>query len=437
MVTVIQMSETMCRAAFNSVFRAVNEARQRYRVLKGSAGSGKSVDIAQDYIIKLMDMRYQGANLLVLRKAEASNTNSTFAELVGAIFRVCGDHADQLWRITSNPMKITCLTTGSSIIFRGMNDLRQREKVKSVTFPRGKLTWIWLEEATEFEEADIDILDDRLRGELPNPNLYYQITMTFNPISASHWIKRRYFDVDAAEIFTHHSTYLNNRFIDAAYHRRMEMRREVDPEGYKVYGLGEWGEEGGLILPNYRVEEFDTDPSRFDSRVYGHDFGFNHANALLDVRFKDGEIYVCDEIYETGKDMGEIISIADARGVDKHVRMWCDSAEPDRIKMLWKRGYRAYPVKKDHNSVRAQIDYLKQTRIHIHPRCQNTIKEIQAWKWKKNPTTGFYEDEPVEFFDDAMAALRYSVEDARRGRGTMKISDAALRRNTPSARRIA
>ena len=31
---------------FNPIFRRVNESRQRYVVLKGSAGSGKSVNIA-------------------------------------------------------------------------------------------------------------------------------------------------------------------------------------------------------------------------------------------------------------------------------------------------------------------------------------------------------------------------------------------------------
>jgi phage terminase large subunit len=80
------------------------------------------------------------------------------------------------------------------VIFRGVNDARDREKLKSINFPHGKLTWIWVEEATELQESDVDILDDRLRGVLPNPNLYYQITFTFNPVSASHWIKRKYFN---------------------------------------------------------------------------------------------------------------------------------------------------------------------------------------------------------------------------------------------------
>ncbi len=94
--------------------------------------------------------------------------------------------------------------------------------------------------------------------------------------------------------------------------------------------------------------------------------------------------------------------------------MWCDSAEPDRIKMWQKAGYKARPVKKEPGSVAAQIDYLKQNRIHIHTDCVWTTKEIQQWKWRKDEKTNKYTDEPVNFFDDAMAMLRYSIEFERR-----------------------
>lgn len=405
------------KVGFNRIFREVNQSKKRYRVLKGSAGSGKSVNIAQDYILKLMDKRYKGANLLVVRKVEESNRDSTFAELVGAINRICGERADDIWDTKSTPLQIVCKITGNTVIFRGMNDAKQREKVKSITFKQGKLTWIWVEEATELQETDIDILDDRLRGHLDNPNLYYQMTFTFNPVSASHWVKAKYFDVQHEDILTHSSTYLDNRFIDPAYHKRMMLRKERDPEGYKVYGLGEWGETGGLILQNYVVKEFPTGAESFDRKLYAQDFGYNHANAILDIGFKDGNLYICDEIYVHELDTNEIIAIAERKGLDKSLLMWCDSAEPDRINMWKKAGYRARPVKKEPNSVAAQIDYLKQLQIYIHPQCVNTLKEIQQWKWKLDTTTNQYLDVPVDVFDDAMAALRYSVEEYRRGPG--------------------
>jgi len=408
---------TAVKVGFNRHFKDVNQTNKRYRILKGSAGSGKSVNIAQDYIIKLSDPKYRGANLLCVRKIDATNRNSTFAELTGAVNRIFGPKAASHWKVTSSPLMLTNLVTGNSVIFRGVQHDGDREKLKSITFPNGKLTWIWVEEGTELMESDLDILDDRLRGHLTNPNLYYQITITFNPVSASHWIKRKFFDFEDEDIFTHHSTYRTNRFIDEAYHRRMERRKIQDPDGYRVYGLGEWGELGGLILNNYTIHEFDTSFERFDSMNNAQDFGFNHANALLEVGWKDGELFITDEIYVHEKDTNEIIEMADEKGIKKHLTMWCDSAEPDRIKMWKKAGYKAKAVVKNPNSVKAQIDYLKGIKIHIHPRCVNTITEIQQWKWKKDQKTGLYLDEPLEFMDDAMAALRYAVEEKRKQRG--------------------
>lgn len=72
-----------------------------------------------------------------------------------------------------------------------MNDEKQREKLKSITFQRGKLTDVWCEEATELTQADLEIIDDRLRGELPEGQ-FYQIRLTFNPVNKNHWIKRSF-----------------------------------------------------------------------------------------------------------------------------------------------------------------------------------------------------------------------------------------------------
>lgn len=406
----------------NPCFMDVDRSTKRYIVMKGSAGSGKSVDTAQNYILRLM--RDKGRNLVCIRKADITNRDSTFAELTAAIYRMFGDKADQYWKINMSTLQLTCKSNGNKIIFRGMNDDKQREKLKSITFQRGKLTDVWCEEATELTQADVEIIDDRLRGELP-PGLFYQIRMTFNPVNRNHWIKKIYFDRQDPDVLTHHSTYLGNRFIDAAYHRRMERRKEVDPEGYRIYGLGEWGEIGGLILHNWEIKEISQNLNDYDDVAIGQDFGFNHANAILLLGIKDDEIYVLSEIYVFEKETAEIIPLALEAGIPKNKVMWCDSAEPDRIKMWQKAGFKAKGVDKGGSagSVRAQIDWLKgvaeknkavKRKIYVHPHCVNTIKELQQWKWKKDDRTGEYLDEPVPFQDDAMAALRYGVEGWRK-----------------------
>lgn len=144
----------------------------------------------------------------------------------------------------------------------------------------------------------------------------------------------------------------------------------------------------------------------------------NHANVILLLGEKDDDLYILREIYVFEKDTSEIISMAESIGVPKNKMMWCDSAEPDRIKMWKKAGYRAKGVDKggSKGSIKAQIDWMKQRRIFVHPSCVNTIRELQQWKWQKDERTGEYLDEPVAFQDDAMAALRYGVESWRKAK---------------------
>lgn len=408
----------------NKVFRDISRSTARYRIWKGGAGSGKSTEIAIGKIKKLSDPRFKGCNLLCVRKVNATNRDSTFAELKKAARRIFGDMVDRVWQFPDGrnvSLYAKCLVTGAEVLFRGCYNQDDIEKIKSITFERGNLTDIWIEEATEITESDFEILDDRLRGQLRD-GLFYQIDLSFNPVPS--WIKKRFFDMPDKNAFICESTYKDNRFIDKAFWDRMEERRIRDPEGYRIYGAGEWGQLGGIIFNNWEVREFDT--TQFNVRSYGQDFGFNHPNVLLDLGFKDGNIYICREMTRTGFDTNEIIQEAIRCGWSKTVEMWCDSAEPDRIKMWRAAGFNAKPVSKEKNSIKGQIEWLKgivskntvvNRRIYIHPDCVNTIKEIQQYRWKHDAKENVYLDEPVDFFDDHMAALRYGIERLRKPRG--------------------
>lgn len=393
----------------NKAFSEVHRSKKRYIALKGSAGSGKSVDTAQQYLIRLL--KDKGRNLVCIRKSDVTNRDSTYAELTGAIYRL---GLDKYFECRLSPLQIRCIN-GNMIIFRGVNDEKQREKLKSITFQKGKLTDVWIEEATELTQSDFEIIDDRLRGNLPSGQ-FYQIKMTFNPVNKNHWIKKQFFDRQDENTLTCHSSYLDNRFIDDAYKARMKRRKEVDPDGYRIYGLGDWGEIGGLVLKNWEVADISQNANDYDDVAIGQDFGFNHANAILQLAIKDDDIYILKEIYVYEKDTSEIIDIADK--MDLVGKMWCDSAEPDRIKTWKKAGYKAEGVTKEKTTGQkyqaTQIDWLKRRKIYIHPSCVNTMREIEQWKWKRDEQSGKYLDEPVPFFDDAMAALRYGIEGWRK-----------------------
>lgn len=419
----------------NKSFQAVHRSKHKIIAMKGSAGSGKSVDTAQGYIVRLL--KDKGRNLLCVRKSEVTNRDSTFAELVSAKNRM--GIPDNILRFTTNPMR-GIFANGNEILFRGVNNSKEQEKLKSITVKKGDLTDIWVEEATELTRENVDILEDRLRGQLPK-GLFYQMKLTFNPVSKSHWLKKYYFDRKDPDVLTHHSTYEDNRFIDEGYKARMLRRKELDPEGYRIYGLGEWGELRGLILEEGRnwfigqdyepgmqlgmskiadqngdnIVTVSQNLSDYDRLAIGQDFGFNHANAIYLYGMKGDDIYVIRGLYVHEKTTSQIIEMANDYNIfPRDVPMWCDSAEPDRIQEWQTADYDARPVVKEQNSIQAQIDYIKSHRIFVHHSCVDFIKELQQWKWKYDDKTDVYYDVPVDFMDDAMASFRYGVEGWRK-----------------------
>lgn len=402
-------------AKFNACFKEINDYQGRYRIFVGGAGSGKSVNIAQDFLLKLIQPKYAGANLLVIRKTMVSHRDSTFHQLCAAAENMFGDTWSSCIEVKQSPLRMICKSTGNEILFRGVFDSYNREQLKSLQPRQGKLCWVWCEESSELLPEDLEVLDDRLRGQLPD-HLYYQITCSFNPIASGHWLKKRFFDQEHESCMISRTTYMDNRFIDAEFQKRMERRKEYDPEGYRIYALGEWGDLKGKIFTNYKIQAFDMQSRYFDAMAYGTDFGFHHAHATLLLGWRDGDVYICKEKIFYEQDSHEIIAqLGD--DLDRSLIMWCDSAEPDRIKTLRRNNWQARAVKKEHGSVLSQIDWLKARTIFIHPTCTHTIEEIEQWQWKRDLVTGEWLDEPINDHDDAMAALRYGIEGWRRSAG--------------------
>jgi phage terminase large subunit len=183
-------------------------------------------------------------NLLVVRETGNTNRDSTFA-LFKQVIRDW--RLDNLFTITD--LRIRCIN-GNEVIFRGLDDV---EKIKSTTFESGELTDIWVEEATETLEEDINQLKVRLRGGTSKK----QMLLSFNPISASHWIKRHFIDSGLATVC--HLTYKDNKFLTKEDIETLEGFKNVDEYYYQVYCLGQWGVIGKTFFNakniNKRLQE--------------------------------------------------------------------------------------------------------------------------------------------------------------------------------------
>jgi len=376
---------------------------KRHNIFYGGASSGKSDFVASRILYRCITER--GRNFLVVRKVDRTNRNSTFALIQQIMSRWNVNH---LFRINKSDMTITN-TNGNQILFQGLDDV---EKVKSLTFPRGILTDIWGEEATEFSLKDHIILNMRLRGASRHKK---QLTYTFNPISQFSWAKEQFFDkpLPDSQCSILKTTYKNNAYLEEEDKVAIENLKREDKTYYDIYALGNWGVLGNLIFTNYVIENFDLKAEDFDETCWGIDFGIVHPFAIEKAGFKDGELYIYDELYTKGYTNNEVIRMNEEEKVLLRDDVCtADSARPDNITEWQQQGYNVSGAKKGPGSVRFGIDFLKRHRIHIHKsNCPGIAAEIGLYKWKENKNGDIiYPEEPVKFRDDGIDALRYATE---------------------------
>lgn len=387
----------------------------RYRVVKGGRGSKKSTTTALWIVMRMM--RTPKANTLVIRRYFNTHRNSTFAQIQWAIDRI-GVHS--LWKATTAPLEFTYKPTGQKILFRGLDD---PQSITSITVEKGHICWCWWEEAFQVnDESAFDKVDMSLRGIMPD-GLYIQHTLTLNPWSDKHWIKRRFFDAaDNIDIMAITRNYTCNEWLSAADVVIFERMKTENPRRFAIEGNGEWGISEGLIFENWEVREFDTQSLRgefvdYGTRQYidrfGMDFGFSNdptAFVHILVDSEKREIYVCDEIYRTHMYIDDMYNAVKNLGF-VNAEIIADSAQPGTIAELKKRGLtRIKPAKKGPNSIRDGIARLQDYHIVIHPKCTNAIVEFSNYVWAKDRMSGQLTAVPVDEFNHLIDALRYATE---------------------------
>lgn len=385
----------------------------RYRVLKGGRASKKSCTAALWYIYSLM--KYDKANLLVVRRYFNTHRTSTYTQLQWAMEQL---GVRKHWKCTVNPMEMTYLPTGQKILFRGLDD---PQSIASITVEKGVLCWVWIEEAFQVtKEQDFDKLDLSIRGETPS-GYFKQHTLTFNPWSSEHWLKKRFFDVEDNNILAETKTYQCNEFIDDADIAVFDDLKRRFPRRYDVEGLGKWGVAEGLVYNNWTEKEFDTGELIKErphvEALFGLDFGFTidpSAFIALLIDKTNKELFVFDEFYERGLTNPEIAALIKEKGYVKE-RIVADCAEPKSIAELRREGIRrVVSSRKGPDSVRHGISYLQEYTMYIHPTCTNTIIELQNYTWDQNKD-GITLNKPIDDYNHLLDAMRYAMESIVRG----------------------
>ena len=376
----------------------------RYRVCKGGRGSKKSTTTAMWIIYNMMKMPL--ANTLVVRQTFNTHLDSTWVQLKWATQQLGVAH---LWTFSKSPLKATYNPTGQVILFRGLDDPMS---ITSITVPIGYLCWCWFEEAYQVKSEDaFDKVDMSIRGELPE-GYFKQITLTFNPWSDRHWLKKRFFDEpndeDKLAITTN---YLCNEWLGEDDIKLFNHIQTKFPKRYKVEGLGDWGIIDGLVFDNWKIEEFDHTKIKGELLV-GLDFGYvNDPTALvcsiLDEQNK--KLYIFDEHCQKGMLNDAIAQMITNKGYSKSAII-ADSAEQKSIEEIKRKGiYRIKPAVKGGGSIVQGIQQLLQYDIIVHPSCEETIKELENYAWDVDKE-GTGVNKPIDAYNHCIDALRYSLQ---------------------------
>ena len=382
---------TNIKNVINDSYYPLLSDKNRYLVLKGGAGSGKSVFLAQKILLRILNGMSKGVKhrILVLRKTIPAAKKSVFPLFKHLISEW---NLSDMCKLNKTEMSFT-FSNGSEVLIGGLDD---PEKIKSIF----DITSIWLEESFEFTIDDFRQLDLRMRGKFGD---YYQMMLSFNPISKNTWVYKEFFEAEKGGATLHHSNYKDNRFLDEEYKLRLEELINEDKNYYRVYGEGKWGSLEGLIYENWST--ISSLPS--GSHIYGCDFGFtNSETAVVDIVKRDKEIFVEEKLYKLKMTNSDLIKWCLAN-LDEGVYVYCDAADPDRIEELKRAGIRAKPARKGKGSVLNGIDFVKRHRIYVVEGSNNLIKEISGYRWKTSADRTV--DEPVKWMDHALDALRYGA----------------------------
>lgn len=409
-----------------------------YAILKGGAASGKSYTIAQKILLRCLTEDSVTLNdpdfthtFLVMRKTQSTHRDSTFSFFTKMIdlWKISDEYID---RITLNPLCIK-FRNGNQILFKGINNEYEREKLKSIQ----GITGVWIEEANQITYDDFLQIVTRVRQQMKT---YTQHILSFNPVSTNNWIYKTFYDQEnkvegfVKNAYFNHSTYLTNPFATDEIKEFYKHLEHTSPDYYKIYCLGEWGELGNHIFEEPILIDEDDLPESPKEVIYGMDFGYNVPSAIVKISLYDDIDVAQSILYQNNLTTSDLLLEMERLNISKRDTIYADSADPRIIEEIKRNGYNIkaadksvkngiYFIKSNHNrlrflqcvSVRDGGKYPSNMSNKLGANSSVAlINEMKNYMWKKLPN-GEYLDEPIKVNDHAVDAFRYAYYTHHKG----------------------
>lgn len=360
------------------------EQRPRYISMPGGTRSGKTYSILQ-----LL-------NILIPAADSAGDVTSVVSETLPHLKR--GAIRD-FENIIGHPLKLDPHWNASDNVYTYDNGAKLEffsvDSPGKVQGPARKR--LFVNECNHIELATFLQLEVRTTG---------LIILDYNP-SATFWCIEKI--EPRQNCIRIHSTYKDNTFLTPEQVASIEANKGAG-NWWRVYGLGLIGQIEGQIFDFKIVDEMPDALGYIET--WGMDFGFtNDPTTVIRCLVHTGrrEIYADQLLWQTGMTNPEIAAALKDNGIrtpGNGPTVWADCAEPKSIEEVRKYGVNIKPCDK-RVAVREQLQSLQAWTIYVTRRSVDLINEGRRYLFKQRPD-GTYSNEPIDFFNHGIDALRYA-----------------------------
>lgn len=294
---------------------------------------------------------------------------------------------------------------GGHTIFDGMQN-HTSDSIKSLEgFDRA-----WFEEAQSASDKSLTVLRPTIRK--PGSQMWFSWNpdLPTDPVDLLLRSQGRPPDSVVVEV-----SYLDNPWLPQELRDELEYDKRRDPDKFAHVWLGQYRRNSeARVFRNWRVEEFDIDPTWIIRQ--GADWGFSvDPSVLVRCAMVGRTLYVSHEAYRVGC---EIDMLPDLFATIPGSEKWpttADSARPETISYMQRHGFpKMLAAAKGARSVEEGVEFLRSFDIVVHPRCVHTIQELTAYSYETDPLTGQVLPKLKDKDNHVIDALRYACEGARR-----------------------
>lgn len=399
----------------------IQEASDPELIMSGAAGTGKSLACLTK--LHRIASHRKWARILIVRKTRVSLTDSG---LVTFERYVLGEHHPLVTNGPSRAVRHSYVyPNGSEIVVGGMDN---PTRVMSTEWDL-----IYVQEAIELEQIDIESLNTRLRnGRTP----YQQLLADTNPGAPMHWLKQRCEG--------------ENPRMRMVYcqHEDNPILFDLDTQTWTPRGLkylqtldnltgvmkdrlryGQWRQAEGVIFDNFDPRYNVTTDAEYnpDWRViWGCDDGYVSGQGIGSMSYHprvvlflnvtpQGGVNVFDEYVATEELSETTIDGALAKPYKKPNLAYVDSSAQEFKHRMHLRGITAtggtHPVNEGIKNLRRLIcDGQGVRMLKVHPRCTHLIREMASYRYDdKSKQVNAGEPKPFKTDDHSIDALRYAT----------------------------